>query len=57
MNEELDEKIKESLTNGKLSCNTAFSIARELNININEVGKACDNLQIKISSCQLGCFP
>ena len=57
MSKELEEKIKASLVNGRLPCAIAFRIAREHKVSIGEIGKACNNLQIKISSCQLGCFP
>ena len=57
MTKELDEKIKASLVNGKLPCGVAFNIAMQLNVSTKEVGKACDKLGLKISSCQLGCFP
>lgn len=57
MTKELDEKIKASLVNGKLSCASAFKIAKQLNVSIKEVGEACNKLYLKISSCQLGCFP
>ena len=54
---ELDEKIKASLVNGKLPCAVAFKIAKQLNVGTKEVGEACNKLNLKISSCQLGCFP
>ncbi|MFC2025207.1 hypothetical protein ACFLTG_02200 [Chloroflexota bacterium] len=57
MTKELDERIKTSLVNGKLPCATAFKIAKQLNVSTKEVGEACNRLSVKISSCQLGCFP
>ena len=57
MNNELDKKIQSSLTNGKLPCAVAFQIAKELKLSPKEVGEACNRLQIKVRSCQLGCFP
>jgi hypothetical protein len=57
MNDELDKKIKSSLVDGKLPCAVAFQIARELKVSPKEVGEACNRLQIKVRSCQLGCFP
>ena len=57
MTKELDEKIKALLVNGKLPCGTAFKIAEQLNVSTKEVGEACNKLNLKISSCQLGCFP
>jgi hypothetical protein len=54
---ELDKRIKSSLVNGKLPCAVAFKIARELKVGPKAVGQAANRLSIKISSCQLGCFP
>jgi len=54
---ELEQKIKDSLVEGKLPCATAFQIAIEFKIAPREVGEACNRLGIKIRSCQLGCFP
>ena len=43
---------------GKLfiTCNNAFEIAENLNIDPVEVGKMCNVLKIKIMNCKLGCF-
>ncbi len=57
MTKELEEKIKSSLVNGKLPCAVAFKIAKQLKISPKEVGEACNQISVKISSCQLGCFP
>ncbi|MFC2044832.1 hypothetical protein ACFLT8_06565 [Chloroflexota bacterium] len=57
MTKELDEQIKASLVNGKLPCSVAFEIAKQLNVSTKAVGEACNKLNVKISSCQLGCFP
>jgi len=57
MSDELEEKIKSSLVDGKLPCPVAFKIAKELKVSPQEVGKIADNLSVKICGCQLGCFP
>ena len=57
MSQELVDKIKASLVNGKLPCPVAFKIAKELSVSTKDVGEACNKLDLKISSCQLGCFP
>jgi hypothetical protein len=57
MNAELEKKIQESLVNGKLPCPAAFQIARDYKVTTKEIGEACNRLKIKVSSCQLGCFP
>jgi len=54
---ELDKEIQAHLVNGKLPCAIAFLIAQKFKVNPKEVGEACNRLQIKVRSCQLGCFP
>ena len=39
-----------------LSCTGAFKLAKENNIKISEIGRICNQLNIKICDCQLGCF-
>ena len=53
----LEEEMRVSLVNGKLPCAVAFRIAKKLKISPRQVGDAANKLNIKISSCQLGCFP
>jgi len=57
MGNELETKIKSSLVNGRLPCAIAFRIAKELKVSPREVGEAANRMSVKISSCQLGCFP
>ncbi|MCX8126164.1 MAG: hypothetical protein N3E40_03355 [Dehalococcoidia bacterium] len=54
---ELDAEIRKSLVDGKLPCAVAFRIAGDLKVTPKQVGDACNRLKIKISKCQLGCFP
>ena len=53
----LEEEMRASLVGGKLPCAVAFQIAKKLKVSPKEVGDAANRLKIKISSCQLGCFP
>jgi len=48
--------IRDNLTEGKLACSNAWKIADSLGIGRMDVTSACDNLEIKISQCQLGAF-
>ena len=52
-----EEKVISSLVDGRLPCAGAFKIAKELKVSLREVGETADKLGIKISGCQLGCFP
>ena len=53
----LEDEMRASLVNGKLPCSVAFRIARKLKVSPRQVGDTANRLNIKISSCQLGCFP
>ena len=53
----LEEEMRASLVSGKLPCAAAFRIAKKLKVSPRQVGDTANRLNIKISSCQLGCFP
>lgn len=40
----------------RLGCAVAFKVARDMDVPLVEVGRACNELGIKIVGCQLGCF-
>ncbi len=48
--------IKEKAVDGRLPCPLARKIARELSVPFKEVGEAADELEVKITDCELGCF-
>jgi len=56
----VDQRITEAFVarrkEGTLSCAEAFDIARKLDAPVLEVGKAMDQMEIKIVKCQLGLF-
>jgi hypothetical protein len=54
--EELRAKIRAAAPEGKMPCAGAFRLAEELGISRREVGNLLDELKIKITQCQLGCF-
>lgn len=53
----IENEIQASLVDGKLPCAVAFKIAGKLKVTPKQVGDAANRLNIKITSCQLGCFP
>ena len=57
MERTLEEEMEASLVNGKLPCAQAFRIAKKFKVAPREVGDTANRLNIKIASCQLGCFP
>ncbi len=54
--DKIKKAIQELAEDGKMSCETAFKVAQQHNCSLDEVGKLCNELKIKIASCQLGCF-
>ncbi|MCK5433663.1 MAG: hypothetical protein V3V23_03855 [Dehalococcoidales bacterium] len=53
----LEEELKASLVSGRLPCAVAFKICRKLKVGPRKVGDMANKLNVKISNCQLGCFP
>jgi hypothetical protein len=41
----------------KLSCTEAFKLAREFQVETIEIGRICNQQNIRICKCQLGLFP
>lgn len=65
MNEKVDKWLKEEIEkrilsvcgdSKRLPCSLARRIAEELEVKPIIVGKIADQLGIKISACELGCF-
>jgi hypothetical protein len=54
--EHLIEAVKNASSGGRLTCEKAHDLGRELNVPLREIGEVCNELKIKIKACQLGCF-
>jgi hypothetical protein len=52
----LDEAILEKAKGGKIPCAMCFRIAEEFGISKKEIGQVLNEIKVKISQCQLGCF-
>jgi hypothetical protein len=52
----LEETILKKAKAGKLPCAQCFKIAEGFGISKREMGKILNEIKIKISQCQLGCF-
>lgn len=52
----IEKLLKERSNDGKITCSEARKIAEELNVSYIEVGRAANELKIKIRKCELGCF-
>jgi len=40
----------------KLACPKAFELSRKYSISLKEIGDCCNENDIKLFGCQLGCF-
>jgi LAO/AO transport system kinase len=56
MKAKIAEEIKKRSVNNRLPCPVARKIAEELSVSFKEVGRAADELKVKITACELGCF-
>ena len=64
MDKRCDEKLVEAIVaaaqeaDGKmrLACADAFRVAADLEVSLGAVGQVCNQRDIKIARCQLGCF-
>ncbi|MGD0916095.1 MAG: hypothetical protein ABSB22_06525 [Thermodesulfobacteriota bacterium] len=54
--ERLEEVIKGKAKDGKLPCPLCFKIAEDFGISRREMGDVLNEMKIKVSQCQLGCF-
>jgi len=52
----LEEVIKKKARDGRLPCAMCFKIAEDFGISNKEMGKILNEMKVKISQCQLGCF-
>ena len=50
------EEIKKRAQEDKIACRQCFEVARECNVSLKIVGDTCDENNVKIHACQLGCF-
>jgi len=56
ISEALTKALRERAAEGRISCQDAWRVAEETGTEYAEVGAACNELGIRIHSCQLGCF-
>ena len=52
----LEEVILERSKDGKVPCAMCFKIAEDFGISKREMGQILNEINIRISQCQLGCF-
>jgi hypothetical protein len=56
VSQDLKHGIQNALTEGKLSCERAWEIAKRFEVSKMQVSGACEAMGIKIKPCQLGAF-
>ena len=54
--EDLLAELKEAAKEGKVSCAVAHQITMKNKVSLQRVGELLNQLQIKITKCQRGCF-
>ncbi len=54
--QDLQNRIRAAAPEGRIPCPAAIRLADELGISRREMGELLDELRIKITQCQLGCF-
>ena len=54
--EDVKAKIQAAAPEGKIACAEAFRLAEALGLSRHDLGELLDDLKIKITQCQLGCF-
>ena len=52
----VEERIIDSVTDGKITCSRLRKIAEEDDTSYKMAGIIADRLKIKIEKCELGCF-
>ncbi|MHB1043479.1 MAG: hypothetical protein ACYC0Q_11665 [Eubacteriales bacterium] len=56
LTEEVLKAVREASREGRITCTAARKLAEELKVPYIVIGRAADELKIKIKSCELGCF-
>jgi hypothetical protein len=54
--EQLIERVRGASKDDKISCRVTLKLAEETGISSAQLGSVLNELKIKISGCQLGCF-
>jgi DNA-binding transcriptional MocR family regulator len=56
LTQEILDKVKEAAEDNRMSCPVARKLADDLGVANKTIGDACNELDIKIKNCSLGCF-
>ena len=50
------KRVQDTDGTRKLPCAEAFELAQEFEVKVIDIGRICNQQNIKICKCQLGCF-
>ena len=48
--------VTKASDDGRLTCGKAHELGKELDVSLEVIGAVCNELNIRIKDCQLGCF-
>lgn len=54
--EKIIAAVTQASNDGRLTCEKAHALGKELDIPLQELGAVCNELNIRIKDCRLGCF-
>ena len=52
----LESLMEAYIKRGSITCVECFAMAKKSGVTLKEIGKFCNDHNIKIRNCQLGCF-
>jgi hypothetical protein len=54
--EQVKTEVEKAATEKVLTCHDARALAEKLGVDYPTLGKACDDADVKVRICELGCF-
>jgi hypothetical protein len=54
--EQVIARLEEAARDGLISCAAARKVAEDMQVPYRMIGTLCDELNLKIKACELGCF-
>jgi len=54
--EVLQDAVRKASVGDRLTCEKAHELGKDLDVSLQEIGAVCNELNIRIRACQLGCF-
>jgi len=54
--EQIKREVEQVMQDKRIVCHDARALAEKLGVDYALVGEACNELEVKIHACELGCF-